>query len=241
MLTRIRRWRTREGWDEFVWVIGAAALLAAIAIFLDLATDAPEGEYLRAERKIMQAMRDSTTGLPAGPAWIADAVRDITALGSAAVLILFAVLVLGYLYLARRYRTILFMIVAIGGGEALNWALKEAFTRQRPNITPHLVQVHSLSFPSGHAMGSSIFYLTVGALLTQTVKRRREKIYIVAAAVLLTVLAGWSRVYLGVHYPTDVIGGWSVGTAWAIVCWMVARWLRQRGALRAEPAPSAAE
>lgn len=235
MLARARRWRTREGWDEFVWILAAVTLLAAIVFFIELADDAPEGDYLEIERTIMLAMRDPATGLPAGPPWIADAVRDITALGSAAVLILFAILVLGYLALVRRYRTILFTIVAIGGGEALNWVLKEAFARQRPSITPHLVQVHSLSFPSGHAMGSSIFYLTVGALLAQTVARRREKAYLVSAAVLLTVVAGWSRVYLGVHYPTDVLGGWAVGTAWAIACWMVARWMRARGALRAVP------
>ena len=235
MLARVRRWRTPEGWNELVWILGAATLLVAIALFVDLATDAPEGEYLAVERTIMQAMRDPATGLPAGPPWIADGVRDITALGSAAVLILFAILVLGYLALARRYRTILFIVVAIGGGEALNWALKEAFMRQRPSITQHLVQVHSLSFPSGHAMGSSIFYLTIGALLAQTVTRRREKIYLVSSAIFLTVLAGGSRVYLGVHYPTDVLGGWAVGTAWAIACWMVARWMRARGTLRAVP------
>ena len=83
-------------------------------------------------------------------------------------------------------------------------------------------------------MASSIFYLTLGALLARTARRRREKIYFVCSGILLTSLIGFSRVYLGVHYPTDVLAGWSAGTAWALLCWFVADWLGRRGKLREE-------
>jgi undecaprenyl-diphosphatase len=83
-------------------------------------------------------------------------------------------------------------------------------------------------------MASSIFYLTMGVLLARTAQRRREKAYFVGSALLITFLIGFSRVYLGVHYPTDVLAGWSAGTAWAMVCWFVADWLGRRGKLRKE-------
>jgi undecaprenyl-diphosphatase len=232
MLSRLQTWWHRAGWDDFVLVFAVATLLVALGVFLDLAGDAPEGQYLETERTIMQAFRHADTHGPIGPAWFPDAVRDLTALASAAVLILFALLILGYLCLRRQYGAAAFIAAAVAGGEALNTLLKEMFVRGRPDFTSHLVEVKTSSFPSGHAMAASIFYLTMGALLTQTAGRRREKIYLMAAAVLLTLLTGLSRVYLGVHYPSDVLAGWTAGTAWAVTCWLVARWLRRRGTLR---------
>jgi undecaprenyl-diphosphatase len=191
------------------------------------------------ETKIMEAMREN--GAPFGPAWLADAMRDMTALGSAAVLMLLSLMIVGYLWLSQRRRMAIFVIAAVAGGQLLNFALKNAFHRARPASTLHLVNVASSSFPSGHAMAASIFYLTMGALLTRTAKRRREKAYLLAAALLCTTLVGFSRVYLGVHYPSDVLAGCAAGTAWAVLCWWVADKLARRGSLRAEtrePAPA---
>lgn len=237
MFSRLKSWRTPEGWNELVIVLGVATFLLATWVFVELADDAPEGDYLATERTIMQAFRHADTGAPIGPHWMPDAVRDVTALGSAVVLIILALLILGYLCLMRRYAAAVLVAIACAGGEGLNSVLKESFQRARPAITSHLVEVKSLSFPSGHSMAASIFYLTMGALLAQTATRRREKVYIMTAAILFTVLTGVSRVYLGVHYPTDVLAGWSAGTAWAILCWFVARWYDRRGKLRAA-APS---
>lgn len=232
MLSRVKSWRRPEGWDEFVSVLGVTVFCAATWVFIELADDAPEGDYLETERVVMEWFRHAATGAPVGPHWLPDAVRDLTAMASAIVLILLALLILGYLCLTRRFATAALIAIATAGGEGLNALLKESFERARPAITSHLVEVKTSSFPSGHSMAASIFYLTMGALLAQTARRRREKIYLMSAAILLTLLTGVSRVYLGVHYPTDVLAGWSAGAAWAILCWFVARWLDRRGKLK---------
>lgn len=227
-----RAWWGRPGWERFVHIAAAGAFLVSAAVFVELADDAPEGDYLPVETRIMQAMREG--GAPLGPPGTAAVVRDITALGSAVVLIILTLLILGFLWMSGRVRIAALIAVATAGGQGLNLGLKNAFERQRPDTALHLVEVSSTSFPSGHSMASSIFYLTMGVLLARTATRRREKTYFVAAAILVTFLIGFSRVYLGVHYPTDVLAGWSAGTAWALLCWFVADWLGRRGKLRAE-------
>ena len=88
---------------------------------------------------------------------------------------------------------------------------------------PHLVDVGDLSFPSGHAMVSAVTYLTLGALLARTQRRRATRIFVMAAGILLAVIIGLSRIYLGVHYPTDVLAGWVAGALWALGCWLVSK------------------
>jgi undecaprenyl-diphosphatase len=232
----MQSWRHPEGWNELVTVLGIAIFCLATWVFIELADDAPEGDYLETERVIMELFRHDGTGAPIGPHWLPDAVRDLTGMASAIVLIVLALLILGYLCITRRYAAAALVAIATAGGEGLNTLLKDSFERPRPTITSHLVEVKTSSFPSGHSMAASIFYLTMGALLAQTAKRRREKIYIMSAAILLTLLTGVSRVYLGVHYPTDVLAGWSAGAAWAILCWFVARWFDRRGKLKEQPA-----
>src|SRR4051812_20826247 len=139
----------------------------------------------------MQALRHN--GAPLGPEWTSSAVRDLTSLGSAVVLSLATVLILGFVLLQRYYRIAALLTASVVGGEAINTLLKNAFHRARPEATSHLVEIHSSSFPSGHAMASSIFYLTIGALLARVAPRRREKIYLLGASMLLTFLVGFSR------------------------------------------------
>ena len=107
--------------------------------------------------------------------------------------------------------------------------LKQIFERGRPDLVPHAVQVFSASFPSGHATLSAVTYLTLGALVARLAPHRLAKAYVLGVAIVLTLLVGTSRVYLGVHWPTDVLAGWCVGAAWAIACWLVAVWLQRRG------------
>ena len=114
------------------------------------------------------------------------------------------------------------------GGAILTNLLKNVFARPRPDLVDHLVAVHSMSFPSGHAMGAAATFLTLGALLARTERKKVVRGYIFAVAGLLTLMVGFSRVFLGVHYPTDVLAGWTLGAAWALLCWMIARWLKPR-------------
>lgn len=231
----MKTWHRPEGWGELIRVLAIVAFCGATWLFIGIAGEVPEGQHLDLERSIMQVFR-SEAGAPIGPHWLPDAVRDLTALGSAVVLILLVVLILGYLCLRRQFAAAIFIAVATAGGEGLNTLLKESFQRARPDAVAHLTAVKTLSFPSGHAMAASIFYLTICAVLAETATRRREKIYIVGAGILLTLLTGLSRVYLGVHYPSDVVAGWAAGAAWAILCWGAARWVDRRGKLKEQAA-----
>jgi undecaprenyl-diphosphatase len=127
------------------------------------------------------------------------------------------------------------VLISSGGGSLLTFVLKSLFDRPRPDVVVHLVGVSSASFPSGHAMASATIYLTLGALLARVQPQRRLKIYAGVVAATLTVLVGLSRVYLGVHWPTDVLAGWCVGAAWAMLCWLIAAWLQRRGAVEGTP------
>jgi undecaprenyl-diphosphatase len=134
-----------------------------------------------------------------------------------------------YLLLAGKRATALFVIAAVVGGMLLSTALKIGFERPRPDLVPAATRVYTASFPSGHAMLSAITYLTLGALLARVEERRRVKAFLIGVAVTLTMLVGISRVYLGVHWPSDVLAGWCVGAAWAALCWFVALQLQRRG------------
>jgi undecaprenyl-diphosphatase len=169
-----------------------------------------------------------------GPRWLASGAQDLTALGSPTVLGLTVLAVTGYLLLHGLYRNGLFIFVASVGGWVLNWLLKAAFARSRPDIVPHLREVMSSSFPSGHALTSAAVYLTLGALLMRIAAGRLAKYYCIAIAMLLTFLVGTSRVVLGVHYPTDVVAGWLIGMSWALLCWVVERTVERRVGLKRE-------
>ncbi|RLP23623.1 phosphatase PAP2 family protein [Mesorhizobium sp. YM1C-6-2] len=166
---------------------------------------------------------------PIGPLWMEEAVRDVTALGSMIVLVMVTAVTIFYLLLVRRWRSALLVLVTVGGGQILSSVLKLGIDRPRPDLVSHLAQVQTLSFPSGHAMMAAVTYLTLGTMLAGIVPGRATKIYVLGVAVLVTLMVGVSRLYLGVHWPSDVLAGWCAGFAWAMLCWLVARRLLRRG------------
>ena len=216
--------------------IGAVVVLAVIAalllVFARIAREVGEGETGGFDTMILLALRTAgDTARPIGPAWLQLAMLDFTALGGSAVLTLVTVVAVAYLLVARKAAIALFVLAAVIGGSLLNVFLKSGFDRARPDLVAHLVKVQSPSFPSGHAMNSAIVYLTLGSLLARAVPERRLKAFALGTGVVLTLLVGSSRVYLGVHWPTDVLAGWAVGAAWAAMCWLVALWLQRRSAI----------
>lgn len=216
----------------------AAVLAIVLGIwgFVELADEVLEGETQEFDSRVIQQLRRADDpAIPVGPAWLINVGRDITALGGIPVLSLIMVAVVGYLLQQRAYSAMWFVIVSTIGGILLSSALKIAFGRERPDIVLHLVTISTPSFPSGHAMLSAVVYLTLGALLAEIVPRRAGKIYFLTVAMVLTFLIGLSRIYLGVHYPTDVLAGWAIGLAWALFCWLVAHYLRRRGAIESAP------
>jgi undecaprenyl-diphosphatase len=126
------------------------------------------------------------------------------------------------------------VLASAAGAIILSSVLKWTVDRARPKLVPHLSDVYTSSFPSGHSMMSAAIYITLGSLLARFVKERRAKVFVLSMAIVITILVGVSRVYMGVHYPTDVLAGWTAGTVWAIVCWLVARWLQERGTVEEE-------
>lgn len=208
---------------------------AAVFVFIELVDEVQEGDAHAFDEWLLLALRSpGDPGNPVGPWWLQSLFQDITSLGSTTVAALIALAVLGYLLIDGKQAMALLVLVAVAGGAALSSLLKLGFERPRPDLVAHLVDVHTLSFPSSHAMVSAVTYLTLGALLAQVQARTRLKAYIVGVAVILTLLIGVSRIYLGVHWPSDVVAGWSAGTAWAIACWVVAVWLQAEGAVERE-------
>jgi undecaprenyl-diphosphatase len=209
-------------------------VLLAFATFA-LAAEVLEGDTQAFDERILRALRQPDhPDIPRGPKWLVSAALDVTALGGATVLGLTVTAIVGFLLLQGMKRTALFVLLASGGGWILNGVLKLAFARPRPEIVPHLREVMSQSFPSGHAMTSAAVYLTLGAMLMRIAHGRITKTYCMGVAMLATLLIGASRVYLGVHYPTDVLAGWLMGLLWATVCWIVERQIERRAGLKKE-------
>ena len=213
---------------------GAPLYLLAIAcllfIFGLLAQTVVEGKSSAFDRSIILAFRDhGNPTVPVGPAWVQEAARDLTSLGSIIVLVIITLAIAGYLFLARKQAAAWLMLAAVFGGIALSDLLKFAFGRPRPDFISPAARVFTTSFPSGHATLSAITYLTIAALLAPGQSSHRIGLYFIVLAALLTILIGVSRIYLGVHYPTDVLGGWCVGAAWALGCWVLMTWLQHGG------------
>jgi len=218
----------REAW----LLVAALAAVLAIWGFAELADEVIEGSTGGLDDRLLRLMRHpDDPARPIGPGWLADAARDLTALGSAPVLVLVVLATLGYLAFERKGPEMALLVAAVGGGTLLSTLLKELFDRGRPEVVPRLAPVVTSSFPSGHSMLAAVVYLTLGVLLARVAARRRVKTYVLGLAMLLALLVGGTRVYLGVHYPTDVLAGWSAGLAWALLCWVVARLLQLRGAI----------
>jgi len=231
LLSRIAR-RDRS---ELALLVGGVLLLVLIVAISKLASEVFEGETQEFDKQILAALRDpADPSRPIGPKWLLSAALDITALGSATVLGLSVLAVTGYLLLQRMWRTGVFVFLASFGGWFINGALKELFQRPRPDVVPHLREVMTMSFPSGHALTSAVVYLTLGALLMRIADRRLVKLYCMLVAVSATILVGATRVYLGVHYPTDVLAGWLIGLSWALLCWIIERAIERRAGLKRE-------
>lgn len=215
-------------WFQFLVV---AVLLLAFGLIAD---EVMEGSTTAFDAPVVLALRNAKDlSSPIGPAWVQSMARDITALGSVVVLSIILLAVVGYFFLIGKIVSAWLMMAAVLGGTTLNSLLKFGFARPRPDFFDQSTKLLTASFPSGHAAMSAITYLTLAALLARTTASRRIRLYFIAIGILLTLSVGVSRVYLGVHYPTDVLAGWCVGSAWALGCWSIFSLMQSKG--KAEP------
>lgn len=224
---RLGEWAEKD----FELLAGAFVVIGGISAFLLLARIVDAGFVKGLDERIMLALRDpADLGRGVGPRWMEGSVRDLTALGSSTVLVLLSVAVITFLWMRGQGHAAVLVLVASGGGALLMTALKGVFERPRPQIVPHLFgNPGSSSFPSGHALAAAAVYLTLGALLARLTEDKRSKIFVVSMSFVFVFLVGFSRVYLGVHWPSDVLAGWTVGLSWAVLCWIVTARLQRRG------------
>ena len=220
-------WRGRIGWIEIT--VLAALLLGVVGFWAigEVVERTVNGNSLDV-RLLLAFRQPGNLAVPIGPAWGQTVARDITALGGGTVLVLLTAVLTIYLLLEGRRLLALFIFVSVAGGGVVSIILKETWNRPRPSVVPHLTSISQASFPSGHSLLSSVTYFTLAALVTWTTPRWRTKIFLLTAAGVLVALIGISRVYLGVHYPTDVLAGWCVGITWAVGCCFVAHVVEAR-------------
>ena len=208
-------------------LISGAALGIAVLLVAAVGTLIDRGGELNIDRAIMLWTRHGTIhGAPIGPAWVKAAMVDITALGGVTILTTFTIIAVLFLALERLWLTMLLVIGGTLSGAIAVSVAKAIVARPRPEIVDHLVTESSASFPSGHATSSAIVYLTLAALVMQIVRGRIVRGYIMGVAGLLVIAIGCSRVYLGVHWPSDVLTGWSFGALWALMWWAIGAWIR---------------
>lgn len=208
-------------------------LAFGIYIFLAVADEVAEGEIREFDERFFLLFRDDADpSRILGPAWLQETMVELTALGGYPIIILTLMAVVGLLLVTRRYGPALFTFVSVWFGWLISHALKQLYDRPRPDLVEHLDTVHTASFPSGHAMMSTVIYLTLAALVVRFFDDMRIRVYVICVAVFIAALVGLSRIYLGVHWPSDVIAGWALGAAWASFLWLVVTLLHTIGRRR---------
>ncbi|MFW5968578.1 MAG: phosphatase PAP2 family protein, partial [Persicimonas sp.] len=194
-------------------------VLWAIAELAERVVGRPPGEF---DESIMFALRRGADHAQlAGPTWIEKLALDLTVLGGVSFATLLVLVVVGFLLVARHPMRALEVVLSTAGGGAAALLMKEIFERPRPDVVPALYEVTNPSFPSGHATVAAVVYLTLAILIARFVKSRRQRLYVMLIAFLLVVIVGWTRVALGVHYPTDVLAGWALGLVWSLFSWLL--------------------
>lgn len=215
--------------EVFLPLLCLFALAGILFLFLHFSSEVMEGETHAFDLAILLFFRQPDHPfIPIGPNWLTAMMKELTTLGGSTVLTLATFFSIGFLLMLRKRMDAFFVLIAVSGGTLLSTLAKHLFGRERPDVLFHLVDVANPSFPSGHAMLSAVTYLTLGTLLARTQESLRLRSYILLSAIFLTLMIGISRIYLGVHWPTDVLGGWCLGALWAFACLLTSAFLKNR-------------
>lgn len=219
---------TRSGGVNWLTVTLLAIVTLGVYAFIEIAEEMAAGEIRQIDEALFLSLRlkdDPST--PIGPAWLQETAVEVTALGGYPLIVLTLAAVAGFFMVTKRYGAALYAVLSVGIGALLSQTLKQYYGRPRPDLVDHLDTVHTLSFPSGHALVTTVAYLTMASIVVGFLDDGRARVYVIAVAVLVAILVGVSRVYLGVHWPSDVAAGWALGVAWACFSWLIVHFLRR--------------
>lgn len=234
IFTSLRSWLVR-GWKagnaNWLPVLLLGIFTLGVYGFIEIAEEVTDGEIRKLDEILFLSLR--AAGDPSilrGPGWLQETALEVTAVGGFPLIIFTVAAVAGFFIVTKRYGAALFMVLSVGSGALLSSTLKQYYARPRPDLVDPLDAVHTASFPSGHALLTTVAYLTLAALVIGFLEDRRARAYVLSVAVLVAVVVGVSRVYLGVHWPSDVAAGWALGAAWASFSWLIMHFLRRRNA-----------
>lgn len=213
---------------ELVVLLAFALAAAALLMIVKLGSEIAEGDTTAFDVAVLTQLRHATAGDAVWQTTLRAVMLDVTALGDNATLVIVVAMVAGFLLLAHRRRLALLLIAATASGAIVTGVLKAVFDRPRPDVVAHLTTFGTASFPSGHAMNSAVTYLTLAGLVARAAPTGRLRVYLLCCAAALTFVIGVSRIYLGVHWATDVLAGWIAGSGWAALWWSIAWWSRDR-------------
>jgi len=212
-----------NSWKKRFPLLLAFIALGALGGFFEFASEVREKETETFDEAVLLSMREpGDLSDPVGSHRMEEIARDLTALGGVTILSIVTLTSFGVAVFSGRAKLGWLGVLAVIAGSVITSILKQGYDRPRPELVEHGSWVNNASFPSGHSMMAAVVYLTLGILVARTQPRRRVRAFIVFISVLLTILVGLSRVYLGVHWPSDVAGGWMLGGAWAALFWLVA-------------------
>ncbi len=229
LLSKIRDKIRKYYPSELSFLFLLLGMVFTLFLFIEIADSVSEGKTYSIDNSILLLLRNGNdSSEPLGPERLQYIVRDITSLGSSTILTIITLFVVLFLYLKKEFRSIIYVLFATIGGGILVQVLKLLFARERPDIVTHLASEVTMSFPSGHSAMSAVVYLSLAVLLSRIEKEVKTRIFIISAALIVAFIVGVSRIYLGVHYPTDVLAGWSIGLFWALLCWFGATIIEKR-------------
>lgn len=217
------------GEHELSVLLAVILIIGGLWLAVELADGVIDGNTQKLDMDLIMSLREGQDAdNPIGPPWFEEMMRDFTSLGGTGILILIVFAVTFYYLIQARYKEMFFLLLAVVGAFVLSFFLKGLFDRPRPQFIPEGDYVFTASFPSGHALLSAATYLTLGIIIAELLDRNRLKAFVLVLAFFIMILVGFSRVYLGVHWPSDVLAGWALGTVWALAVWLMFRFIRSK-------------
>ena len=214
-------------------IVAIIACFFIFSFFGEVVDEVLEGDSHAMDERILLMFRDpGDIQSPLGPKWLEEMMRDFTALGGIGILTFVIIATVIYLLTKQRARHAIYLLSVVVTGTVLSNLMKIGFDRPRPDLVPHDSITYMASFPSGHSFMATVVYLTLGAILAEAEPRKGMKVYIIVIAIIIALVVGVSRLYLGVHWPSDVLAGWLIGAGWALMFWILARYLEMRHVLR---------